>query len=96
MLMVHTAPLIGECILSTYATRRRVCRCRRARVQGRFGHDRDGTWWGHELAFLSDDLTVIVHQGQMRLSPAEAPWFEVRTTLGLRAHGSRPGSRPLA
>ena len=40
------------------------------RVQDRFGRDRDGTWWGHELAFLSDDLTIMVHQGQVRLSPA--------------------------
>jgi hypothetical protein len=53
------------------------------RVQGRFGRARDGTWWGHQLTFLSDDLTVMVHQGQVRLSPAEAPWFEVRTTLGV-------------
>jgi hypothetical protein len=52
-------------------------------VQGRLGRHRDGTWWGQQLAFLSDDLTVIVHQGQVRLSPAEAPRFEVRTTLGV-------------
>src|SRR5262249_55461415 len=56
------------------------------RVQGRLGRDRDGTWWGDALAFLSDDLTVTLHQGQVRLSPAEAARFEGKVTLG--AEGS--------
>jgi hypothetical protein len=56
------------------------------RVQGRLGRDRDGTWWGDSLAFLSHDLTVTLHQGQVRLSPAEAARFEGKVTL--RAEGS--------
>jgi hypothetical protein len=56
------------------------------RVQGRLGRDRDGTWWGDALAFLSDELTVTLHQGYVRLSPAEAARFEGKVTLG--AEGS--------
>jgi AsmA-like C-terminal region/Domain of Unknown Function (DUF748) len=56
------------------------------RVQGRLGRDRSGAWWGDALAFLSDDLTVTLHQGQVRLSPAEAARFEGNVTL--RAEGS--------
>jgi hypothetical protein len=56
------------------------------RVQGRLGRDRDGAWRGDALAFLSDDLTVTLHQGYVRLSPAEAARFEGKVTLG--AEGS--------
>src|SRR5262249_48060181 len=41
------------------------------RVQGELGRDRDGTWWGDALAFLSDDLTVTLHQGRVRISHAD-------------------------
>ena len=43
------------------------------RLHGRLGRERDGTWWGDALAFQSDDLTVTLHQGHVRLSPAELP-----------------------
>src|SRR5882724_3929341 len=33
------------------------------RLHGRLGRERGGTWWGDALAFLSDDLTVTLHQG---------------------------------
>jgi hypothetical protein len=56
------------------------------RVQGRLRRDRDGVWWGDSLALLSDDLTVTLHQGQVRLSPAETARFEGNVTL--RAEGS--------
>ena len=51
------------------------------RLHGRLGRDRDGTWWGDALAFQSDDLTVTLHQGRVRLSPAETARFEVHTTV---------------
>ena len=61
------------------------------RLHGRLGRDRDGTWWGDALAFQSDDLTVTLHQGRVRLSPAETARFEVHTTV--RADG--PWLTPL-
>jgi hypothetical protein len=57
------------------------------RMHGRLGRDPDGTWWGDSLAFLTDDLTVMVHQGHVRLSPPAAARFEVHATLG--AEGPR-------
>ena len=60
-------------------------------MHGRLGRERDGTWWGDALAFQSDDLTVTVHQGRVRLSPAETARFEVHTTV--RADG--PWLTPL-
>ena len=36
---------------------------------------------GRALAFQSDDLTVTLHQGRVRLSPAETARFEVHTTV---------------
>ena len=61
------------------------------RLHGRLGRERDGTWWGDALAFESDDLTVTLHQGHVRLSPAEPARFEVHTTV--RADG--PWLTPL-
>jgi hypothetical protein len=52
------------------------------RMHGRLGRDRDGTWWGDSLTFLSDDLTVALRQGHVRLSPPEATRFGVHATLG--------------
>jgi AsmA-like C-terminal region len=56
------------------------------RLHGRLGRERDGTWWGDALAFQSDDLTVTLPQGHVRLSPAEVAHFEVHTTV--RAEGA--------
>jgi hypothetical protein len=55
------------------------------RLHGRLGRERDGIWWGDALAFQSDNLTVTLPQGHVRLSPAEAAHFEVHTTV--RAEG---------
>jgi hypothetical protein len=60
-------------------------------MHGRLGRDRGGTWWGDALALQSDDLTVTLHQGQVRLSPAEAARFEGHATM--RAEG--PWLMPL-
>jgi hypothetical protein len=60
-------------------------------MRGRLGRDDDGSWWGDALAFQSDDLTVTLHQGRVRLSPAEAARFEGRATM--RAEG--PWLTPL-
>jgi hypothetical protein len=51
------------------------------RVHGRLGRHRDGTWWGDALALMNDDLTITLHQGEVRLSPPEAERFEVHATL---------------
>ena len=56
------------------------------RLHGRLGRERDRTWWGDPLAFQSDDLTVTLHQGRVRLSGPEAARFEVHTTV--QAEGS--------
>jgi hypothetical protein len=55
-------------------------------MHGRLGRERDGIWWGDALAFQSDNLTVTLPQGHVRLSPAEAAHFEVHATV--RAEGS--------
>ena len=62
-----------------------------SRLHGGLGRERDGTWWGDALAFESDDLTVTLHKGHVRLSPAEPARFEVHTTV--RADG--PWLTPL-
>jgi AsmA-like C-terminal region len=54
---------------------------REGRLHGRLGRDRDGTWWGDALALQSDDLAVTLHQGRVRLFPAETAQFEVHTTV---------------
>jgi hypothetical protein len=59
---------------------------RESHLHGRLGRERDGTWWGEGLAFQSDDLTVTLPQGYVRLSPAEVAHFEVHTTV--RAEGT--------
>jgi hypothetical protein len=64
---------------------------REGRLHGRLGRERDGTWWGDALAFESDNLTVTLHQGHVRRSPAEPARFEVHTTV--RADG--PWLTPL-
>jgi hypothetical protein len=40
---------------------------REGRLHRRLGRERGGTWWGDALAFLSDDVTVTLHQGHVRL-----------------------------
>src|SRR6266850_581228 len=51
------------------------------RMHGRLGRERDRTWWADPLAFQSDDLTVTLHQGRVRLSGPEAARFKVYTTV---------------
>ena len=52
------------------------------RVHGRLGRNGDGTWWGDALALVSDDLTMTLHRGHVRLSPPEEARFEVHAMLG--------------
>jgi hypothetical protein len=67
------------CLRHTTAT---MVQVPEGRVHGRLGRDPDGTWWGDSLAFVSDDLTVTLHQGRLHLSSAEVARFEVHATLG--------------